>query len=99
MSERKKGGFKALGARIRAAYEQEKARDTRFHRATAKTRNFAQNSRLRLKEYGRVARKYQGHFDNFRNDPSKFTKTMTVQAKQAMGERSPFARKKGIRTE
>ncbi|MGA2875835.1 MAG: hypothetical protein ABSE82_09910 [Nitrososphaerales archaeon] len=98
MSEQKKSNrFKALGGRLRASYEQEKSRDTRLHRASNKTRNFTQNSRARLRQYAATATKYQGKFDQLRKDPSKFSKSMTDQAKEAMGDRNPFSRKKGIR--
>ena len=100
MSSNSSNKMRQLGAKLRVRYEAYKAqklKDTRINRISNRTRSFTQNSRMRLKEYGRKATEYQGKFNKFRRDPSKFTRSMTGEVRQARGERNPFGRKRGIR--
>ena len=94
MSEQQKkpNRFRAMGTRFRANWEAQRAKDTRLHRVTNRTRSFTTSSRERLQRYGKTATKYQGKFDQIKKNPNKFTKSMKGEVKQAMGDRNPMTR-------
>jgi hypothetical protein len=94
LSESKKppSGAKALGMALRQRIDTQRKRDTRIHRARARTKTFLSNSTDRAQRFGVTVRKYQTGFDNLRKDPGKFTSKLTSDAKSAFEKRNPMHR-------